>query len=241
MLSKTTAAATATPHGTNARPVRAPSVAQIAGRLNAAILEHRLPPGTKLAEERLSDIFGTSRARIREVLTQLANQRVVEIVPHRGAHVAKPTVEEAKDIFEARRLIEPFSIRKIVSDVDAKAMGLLREHAAKEQRARESNDEPAIVRLSGEFHVLIAELAGNAALLRTTQELAIRTCLIISLYSQSTVASCRVDEHANIVDAITSRDADKAVQLLLHHLDDIQASLDLDRDDSEIDLEEVFA
>lgn len=217
------------------------TVAQIANKLNAAILEHRLPPGTKLAEERLSDIFAVSRARIREVLTKLANQHVVEIVPHRGAHVAKPSVEEAKDIFEARRLIEPFSIRKIVTDLDAEATVRLRAHATAELRARECNDEPAIVRLSGEFHILLAELADNAPLLRTTRELATQTCLIISLYSPSTVSSCRADEHSEIIQAIVARNADRATQLLLEHLDHIRNSLDLDRVDAEINLEEVFA
>ena len=73
-------------------------------RLMAAIFEHRLPPGTKLGEESLAAIFGVSRARIRRVLPRLAHDGVVHLEPNRGAFVAKPTVQEARDVFEARRV-----------------------------------------------------------------------------------------------------------------------------------------
>jgi DNA-binding GntR family transcriptional regulator len=86
---------------------------EIYERIYNAILEHRLPPGTKL-EERLAEIFGTSRARIREVLARLAHEQIVEPHPQRGAYVAKPSVEQARDVFEARRLIEPAVMRRLI-------------------------------------------------------------------------------------------------------------------------------
>lgn len=217
------------------------SVVQISNKLYAAIVEHRLPPGTRLGEERLSEIFSVNRARIRQVLARLASQQVVEIVPHRGAHVFKPSVEDAREIFEARRVIEPFNIRKLISVMNVETIARLKAQSIEELNARNRDDQPAIVRLSGEFHVLLAELAGNSPLRRATRELATQTCLIISLYSQSTILSCRADEHANIVEAIVHRDADRAVRLLLEHLDHIERSLILDRDGTEIDLEQVFA
>lgn len=217
------------------------SVAAIASKLYSAILEHRIPPGTKLAEGRLAAIFAVNRARIREVLSQLAHERVVELVPHRGAFVAKPTVEDAKDVFEARRLIEPFIVRKVAVNLTAQKRVQLCQHLEKEEEARRLDDHPSIIRLSGEFHVLLAELAENTALLRTARELATQTCLTISLYSPSTALSCRADEHADIARAITAGDSDSAVKLMLEHFDHIQDSLDLNSFQGEIDLESLFA
>lgn len=217
------------------------SVSDIAEKLYLAILEHRIPPGTKLAETRLAAIFNVNRARIREVLAKLAHEQVVELVPHHGAHVAKPTVNDAKDVFEARRLIEPFTVHKLTASLDAEKTRALRHHLAREAEARQANDEPSIIRLSGEFHVLLAELAGNEALLRTTRELSTQTCLIISLYSQSTAQSCRADEHESIASAIIRKAPDTAVTLILEHFDHIQGSLELSDQEADVDLERLFA
>ncbi|MDL9997319.1 GntR family transcriptional regulator [Variovorax sp. J22P240] len=219
---------------------REQSVDAIAEKISTAILEHRLAPGTKLGEDRLATIFGTSRAKVREVLARLAHEQIVELVPQRGAHVAKPTIEQARDVFEARRLIEPGVLRRLVGTIDDFKMQRLRRHLELEADARQRGDARAVVRLSGEFHLLLAELAGNSALARTMRELSTLTCLIISLYDAPTATSCRADEHEEIVDAIKRGDAKRAETLMLHHLDHIQESLKLDAGSDEADLESIL-
>jgi DNA-binding GntR family transcriptional regulator len=177
---------------------------------------------------------------VREVLARLANEQVVELIPQRGAFVAKPTVEQASDVFEARRLIEPGIVRRLIARLDANTLTALREHQRKEAEARRIDDKRAIVRLSGEFHLLLAELAGNTALVRSMRELSTITCLIIFLYDAPTATSCRADDHAQIVAAIAAKDGDKAEALMLHHLDDIERSLKLEGSPSEADLEAIF-
>ena len=61
-----------------ARADREKTVDEIYERIYVAILEHRLHPGTKLGEERMADIFGVSRARVREVLARLAHEHIQE-------------------------------------------------------------------------------------------------------------------------------------------------------------------
>ena len=221
-------------------PSRDLSVEAIAEKISTAILEHRLAPGTKLGEDRLANIFGTRRAKVREVLARLAHEQIVELVPQRGAHVAKPTIEQARDVFEARRLIEPGVLRRLVGTIDDFKMQRLRRHLELEADARQRNDARAVVRLSGEFHLLLAELAGNSALARTMRELSTLTCLIISLYDAPTATSCRADEHEEIVEAIKRNDAKRAETLMLHHLDHIQESLKLDAGSDEADLESIL-
>lgn len=216
------------------------TVDDIAEKISAAILEHRLAPGTKLGEDRLATIFNASRAKIREVLARLAHEQIVELIPQRGAFVAKPTIEQAQDVFEARRLIEPGVLRRLIGTMDDVKQQRLRRHLDQEADARRRNDTRAIVRLSGEFHVLLAELAGNSALARAMRELSTLTCLIISLYDAPTATSCRADEHEEIVAAVKRGDAHKAETLMLHHLDHIQKSLKLDADANEADLESIF-
>jgi DNA-binding GntR family transcriptional regulator len=120
-------------------------------------------------------------------------------------------------------------------------MQRLRQHLALEADARRRSDARAVVRLSGEFHQLLAELAGNSALARTMRELSTLTCLIISLYDAPTATSCRADEHEEIVAAVNRGDAARAEKLMLHHLDHIEQSLKLDDSAEEVDLESVFS
>lgn len=224
------------PAGVSGRP----AVDGIHARLQNAILEHRLPPGTKLGEDRLAEIFGASRARVRQVLTRLAHEQLVEIFPQRGAFVASPTPEQARDVFEARRVVEPAVVQRLIASRTPAKLKRLSQHVAKEEAARQRADTRAIIRLSGEFHCLLADLAGNSAFLRSMRDLSAVTCLIISLYNAPTAHSCRADEHACIVDAIERGDAALASQLVLDHLAHIEGSLVLHGVGAGIDLESVL-
>ena len=213
---------------------------EIYERIYIAILEHRLHPGTKLGEDRLAKIFNVSRARVREVLSRLAHEQIVELYPQRGAFVAKPTPQQAMDVFEARRLIEPAVLKRLVTTLTPDKVARLRQHQELELDARRRDDRRAVVRLSGEFHVLLAELAGNSALSRSLRELCSLTCLIILLYDAPTAISCRADEHSDIIEAIARRDVAKAEKLMLTHLAHIESSLLLDSSSADVDLEAVF-
>ncbi len=213
---------------------------EIYEKIYLAIVEHRLRPGTKLVEERLAEIFKVSRARVREVLARLAHEQIVELYPQRGAYVAKPSIEQALDVFEARRLIEPDVLRLLIERLTPERTERLRQHQELEFDARRRNDQRAIVRLSGEFHMLLAELAGNSALTRTMRELSTLTCLIIVLYDAPTSSSCRADEHSQIIDAISHRDLTRAQTLMLEHLEHIEKSLKLEPGTEDADLEAIF-
>jgi len=196
-------------------------------RILQAVLEHRLPPGTKLVEDRLAELFDTSRAQVRDVLARLADDGVVTTIPNRGAFIASPTAEETREVFEGRRLIEPALVRRFIALRDAAAVERLRVLVADEERARARQDRPTMVRLSGLFHIRLAEYAGNRMLARTVQALASLTCLAIFLYDAPHATACREDEHELLLAAIARRRADRAAALMLEHLNHIESSLDL--------------
>ncbi len=133
-------------------------------------------------------------------------------------------------------------MRRLVDTIDRTGLERMRALVRDETKARAANDRHAIIRLSGEFHMVMGELAGNAFLAKTIRELATLTCLIIFLYDAPSIPSCHGDEHAEILDAIGRKDASRAMRLMLHHLDHVEQSLALEGDAPQpLELEQVFA
>jgi len=233
------------------RPRKARNTGQILGtgderdviyeRILNAIMEHRLLPGTKLVEEKLANVFHVNRTRIREVLVRLAYEGIVTTFPNRGAFISSPSVEEARYIFQARRILEPALIRTLIAKADNSLFSRLHHHVGLERAAREAGDKHAIIRLSGEFHLLIAKMVASPPLIKLMRELASLTCLIILLYDSPNVPACPNHEHTAIVQAMEKRQEEEAISLMLDHLNHIEAMLDLSPgEDSEVDLEEIF-
>jgi DNA-binding GntR family transcriptional regulator len=218
------------------------SVLQIHDRIVTAISERRLPPGTQLVEEKLASVFGVSRTKIRQAIARLAHDGVVTVFHNRGAFVSSPTVEEAREVFEARRLIEPWLIRSLAVKATAAQVKRLRAHVALESEARAANDRRSIIRLSGDFHQLIAEMVGNSVIARTMRELESLTCLVIILYDSPHVPACPYHEHSDLIDAIERNDPDDAARLMVEHLNHVEGALDLHQARAgEMDLEAALA
>ncbi len=224
------------------RPARDASLETIYDRIFSAIVEHRIAPGAQLVEEKLCAALGASRARIRQALARLAHEGVVTLQPNRGAFVAEPTIEQTRDLFELRRMIEPPLVQQVAKSIDRAGLMRLRAHGNAEAAARRADDRRALVRLSGEFHLLLAELHGNALLLKTLRELESITSIAIHLYDAPAMPACRGDDHAAILAAIEARDAAKAARLMLHHLNEVESCLRLEmRQAAPLDLQEAFA
>ena len=225
----------------SAEPARPLSVDAIHQRVWLAIVEHRLPPGTKLGEERLAKAFGVSRTQIRQVIERMADDSTVTAQPKRGAFVSSPTVAEAREVLVARRLIEPDLVRKVAAVATPADVKRLRDHVALGSAARAANDKRAIIRLSGEFHQIVADIAGNRFLARTMRELEALTCLVISLYDAPNVPSCPYHEHNDLIDAIEAGDAKRAAALMVEHLNHVEGTLEFRQASDEIDFDAVFA
>jgi DNA-binding GntR family transcriptional regulator len=214
---------------------------EIYRRIFGAIAAQELPPGTRLREDEMCRIFGVSRARIRKVLVRLAFEGLVTMEPNRGASVAKPSPEEARENFAARRAIEAEIMRTVARDFEPRQKVALVKHIAKETAAETRRDAAEMVRLSGEFHMLLAEMSGNRTLTKFLRELITRESLVILAYEKPGQPSCSNHEHQTILDALAKRDAAKAAKLMLRHLENVEMRLDLDRNTrSVIDLKQLF-
>ncbi|RMM66548.1 Transcriptional regulator, GntR family [Pseudomonas savastanoi pv. glycinea] len=206
-----------------------------------AILEQRLGVGTKLSEEALGEIFGVSRTIIRRALSRLGHEGVVLLRPNRGAVVASPSVEEARQVFFARRMVEKAITELAVEHATAEQLAELRQMVSDERDSFARGDRGAGIRLSGEFHLQLAVAARNAPLISFQRSLVSQTSLIIAQYETGNRTHCSYDEHTQLIDAIEARDAPLAVELMMHHMDHIDGKLNLDQDSASDDLHAVFS
>lgn len=214
--------------------------AEVHERIWSAIVDHSLPPETRLVESELCKIFGVGRTRLRQVLQKLAHERVVTLMRNRGAMVSKPSVREAREVFAARRLIEASIVETFVKSATRKDVRRLQEHVAREEEAWRGNDRRAILKLSGEFHLLLAEAAGNTILLELLRDLVSRSSLIIAVYRPPGASPCPPDAHRELTAALERRER-AAIKLMMQHLDHVFADLLLEnRNGGGIDLKTVF-
>jgi DNA-binding GntR family transcriptional regulator len=197
--------------------------------LTRAIVEHRLHPGTKLAEQKLADHFGVSRTLVRQALFQLSQNRLIKLEPARGAFVAAPSVEEAKQVFAVRRMLEAEMARAFARTATPAKLRALREHVAREKLAVQQHDVPSRTELLGDFHVRMAELMGNQVLAELLSELISRCALIALMYQSSQAAEHSSDEHAAIVKALAAKDEELAVRLMNEHLLHVEENLTFER------------
>lgn len=225
-LTETTLAPTGPtiPRGTR---MRVPAEQRVFDAIRDAIFEHRLAPGTKLGEVSLAELFGVSRAVVRNVLTRLGHAHLVELRPNRGAVVATPSIEESRQVFEARRAVEDAIVAKVARSAGPKDVAMLRQWVASEEAAYARGDERGGVRRSVDFHRRLAELAGNAVLARYLDELVSRTPLIALAHRGHAPAPCGCDDHLALVDAIAAHDEPRAVALMRAHIGHLEAALNL--------------
>ncbi len=205
------------------------STHHIVESLTRAIVEHRLHPGTKLAEQKLADHFGVSRTLVRQALFQLSQNRLIKLEPARGAFVAAPSVEEAKQVFAVRRMLEAEMARAFARTATPSKVKSLREHVAQEKLAVQQQDVPSRTELLGDFHVRMAELMGNQVLADLLRELISRCALITLMYQSAHAAEHSNEEHAEIVKALAAKDEELAVRLMNEHLLHVEENLTFDR------------
>nr|CAA6830309.1 MAG: Transcriptional regulator, GntR family [uncultured Thiotrichaceae bacterium] len=216
---------------------------EIYGQVFDALLEQKLAPGTRLSEDKLGQVFGVSRTIIRKVLQRLEHEGVVEIHRNRGAIVANTSNEQVKQTFDARRIIELAVVQQACQTLTPAHAEQLRLIINEEQQARAEGDEGRALRLSGEWHLVLAKHCGNEFLARFARSLVSRCSLIIAQYeSAESVAHklCPRDEHTDILNAIIDKDAETATRLMHDHIQHIEDKIEIRSNKKEPDLAQIF-
>jgi DNA-binding GntR family transcriptional regulator len=201
---------------------------RIHATIHEAVLDHRLPPGTRLGEVALAELFGVTRAVIRKVLARLAHTRLVDLRPNRGAVVASPTADEARDLFAARKAIEGAIVSTLAQRVTREQLRELKAVTRAERDAYDADEPRQGIKLSIEFHRVLARMAGNSVLAEFLDQLVARTPLVVLAHQgPSADNACSIDEHSQLVEALSAGDSPRAVATMGAHLDALLARLDL--------------
>jgi len=203
------------------------STQHIVEKVWLSIAERRLRPGVQLKEGQMASIFDVSRARIRQALAALEREGLVINIPNRGAFVCQPSVDEARDVFAVRRSVERCVMERIGASISKADVARLRAHVEKERTANADDATTDIIKLSGGFHLLLAEISGSDFLFAMMRELISRSSLITAVYRNTARFNCGPDEHADIVAAIAKGDQKSALALMQHHLEHVESELDL--------------
>lgn len=231
----------------NSQPASASTVAvsrpqddDIYESIYTAIVEHYIAPGTKLPEDALAESFKVSRTIIRKVLLSLSHDGLVTSAPKRGARVAQPTVEEAREVFEARRILEVATIPLIADAMTPSEIKRLRKLVSEQKQAVRAQDARSTIRLSGKFHRALVAVTGNKRLIEFVRNLVSRSSLIIAVYgSTGDVRSC--DDHDELLDLMEAGTVDACARWMDKHLRHVEATLDFGTDTVEApDFAQVF-
>lgn len=195
--------------------------------LAAAIGEGALKPGTKILEEAIAEHFGVSRTVVRGALGVLESDHLLERKRNRGTFVAEPSIEQAKSLFEARRKLERLLLELVVTRATSEQLDALQKLTDEEEHIHHHGDEKSKTVLSGKFHIVLAELAGNPVLTEMLAKIVARLSLVMALYEEERKDDCGADHHRMIVAALKAKELAKAQDLMDHHLADIEGRVRL--------------
>ncbi|MCY1202974.1 phosphonate utilization associated transcriptional regulator [compost metagenome] len=200
------------------------SASEISARIVEAVMAQKLAPGARLGEQPLAMLFDCSRTIVREALTRLAARGIVTVSARRGWFVIEPSQDEAREAFEARRVIELGLIRS-TDKIDKAALRQLKAHLQREKAALKESDVGHRSFLLGDFHVCLAECLGNTLLADTLRDFTARTTLIAMLYQSTHDAVQSCEDHVQIVAALERGDHAAAEALMAEHIGTVQSAL----------------
>jgi len=207
-----------------------------------SIVDQRLPPGTKLNELTLCEIFNVGRRQIGHVLARLNHDELVDLLPNRGAFVAAPDVGTARAIFEVRRAVESEMTRIVAGKITREQIAALQRNVEEEATHRRAGRIRDAIRTSGGFHILLGELSGNPIMARLVRQLVARTSLVISLYENQSTMACWHDDHGQFIKHLETRAVTPAVTFMRKHLLHVEESLNLDKPPpARFDLRAIYA
>lgn len=209
--------------------------------ISDAIIEHRLKPGARLREDALSEVFGVSRTGIRKILQRLALEQLVTLTPRRGASVTRPTADEAKDVFEARQMIECGLMPEVARRITEADVHELRDMAQREREALKAGEQSIAIKLSAAFHARLARISGNATLADFVERLCSRSSLIMAVYGSAGHLGCESHDHDDLIGFLAAGKGERAQAFMGRHLKAIEASLSIiEEEDEAPDLHSIF-
>lgn len=195
-------------------------------QIYTAIVDHQLAPDTKLPEDALAESFNVSRTIIRKVLLDLSHEGLVTTAPKRGARVAHPSIQEGREIFEARRVIEVATLPIIIEKVNETTLSHLKELNDEQRAAQQALDFKKAIRLSGDFHLELMQASENKSLFEYLHRLISRSSLIVAIYGSKQQSQPSCQGHSELLNLISEKEVERSKRWMNDHLIDVESTLD---------------
>ncbi|MGW8378247.1 GntR family transcriptional regulator [Streptomyces sp. ODS28] len=188
--------------------------------MKGAVLANRLRPGDALSVPALATQMGISRSPVREAVQRLIHDGLATHTPHRGAVVATVDLDDVRQLYAVREVMEGLAARLATERLDATKVaelrGLLEEH---EELMSSGYDEQRHTEMDMAYHRLIREVAGNTHLSDALGNITGKAHLALhSLWRSPEAARLAVEEHRRIFEAMTTGDPDAAEQAAREHV-----------------------
>ncbi len=192
---------------------------EVAARIREMIHSGALAMGEKIQEKSLCDTLGVSRTPVRESLRILHSEGLVDLVPHKGAFVRRPSMREIRDMFEVMAVLEGTCARLTVQKMTRADLESIRAQHEKLETHWAHRDHRAYLETNHDFHVLIQKLSGNAVLNGVINGLRQKILLYRhrQLYQPKRFRQS-MEEHRALMEALERMDADEAEVLMRTHL-----------------------
>ena len=194
-------------------------------QIKGKIITAKMPPGSVINEAQLMEEFSLGRTPIREAIKQLQMENLVMVTPRKGMFVADIAVTDLLQIFEVRVELESFATKlaaQRITDDEIKELQKL----AEDYRFTDLSDKESLIKLDGEFHSLLAKATHNKFLIKEIDyyyNLSLRIWYIALNYAKP--EEIDVNAHIEILEAIKTRDADKAKQRMKQHIQDFHRTI----------------
>jgi DNA-binding GntR family transcriptional regulator len=206
--------------GTRAAKAAGSLTAEITKRIREAIMEGRFKLGEALSELKLAAAFNVSRTPVREALTALQLEGLIDIRPQSGSYVFMPSEEDVGELAEFRRAIEVTGLRFCFARRRDEALRQLRTAADDMERAWDADDRLGVVQADTAFHQAIAENSANAYLIAAYRLIAGRVAALrmYNTMSTETIRGKSMTEHRGLIAAVAKGDLERAEAILSEHI-----------------------
>jgi DNA-binding GntR family transcriptional regulator len=192
--------------------------------LREAILSGELAPGERLLQEELAERFEVSPTPVREAIQQLVAEGALRHSPYRGVQVAEVELEEVREIYLIRAVLEGLATRLAVPNLKISDLQYLNQLQAQIKAAIEQGDIAPLRKLNYDFHMRIYQTAEAPQLLHMIKGLWVKSPWD-TLYVVPGRPVNMVGEHQAVIDSILKGDAEAAGQHMQAHIELGRAAL----------------
>jgi GntR family transcriptional regulator, rspAB operon transcriptional repressor len=187
--------------------------------LKSAIVDLRLAPGDPLREATLAEQLGVSKTPIREALTRLEQEGLVETTSFKGAVVSGYSRQDLIEIYELRELLENAAARvaaESMPDADRDRLGRI---CRESRKLAKGGDAPGLAALISAFDDVLFDQVSNSRIRALIGNLRAHLTRIGQLTAEIPGRiEASVDEHEKILEAIAARDPDLAERRMSQHI-----------------------